>query len=64
MTLPSSITPPPKPQTFNADLSMLPPALLPLTQLKRWVVWRWELRASKSGREKWTKPPYQPNTPQ
>jgi hypothetical protein len=45
----------PKPRTFNADLANLPAALLPLTRLKRWVIWRWEQRGPKS-----TKPPYQP----
>ena len=64
MTLMKATAPPPKPRTFNADLSRLPAALLPLTLLKRWVVWRWELRASKAGREKWTKPPYQASRPE
>jgi hypothetical protein len=48
-----------KPQTYNADLARLPPALFPLTQLPCWVVWRWEQRANRGGRAKWTKPPYQ-----
>ena len=30
-----------------------------ITKLKRWVVWRWELRTKKNGTEAWTKPPYQ-----
>jgi hypothetical protein len=47
-----------KPQTHNADLRHLPPALLPLTEQKRWVVWDWELRKSK-----WTKPPRQAGDP-
>jgi hypothetical protein len=48
-----------KPQTFNGDLANLPPALLPLTEQKRWLVWRWELRKTKNGKQKWTKPPFQ-----
>ena len=44
-----------KPRTFNAGLARLPAALLPLTKLKRWVVWKWE--QTKDGR--WTKVPYQ-----
>jgi primase-polymerase (primpol)-like protein len=47
---------PNKPRTFNADLAHLPAALLPLTRLNRWVIWKWELRAN----NKWTKPPYNP----
>jgi hypothetical protein len=46
-----------KPQTHSRNLDNLPPALLPLTEQERWVVWPWELRRSKSGAEKWTKPP-------
>jgi hypothetical protein len=46
-----------KPQTHNGDLANLPPALLPLTQQNRWVVWPWEPRTTKDGRQKWTKPP-------
>jgi hypothetical protein len=45
----------PKPRTFNADLSKLPEALVPLTLQKRWVVWKLERR-----KDKWTKPPFQP----
>jgi hypothetical protein len=48
-----------KPQTFNGDLGALPAALVPLTKLPRWVVWRW---VSKRGI--WTKPPYQACNPQ
>src|SRR5262245_36289247 len=47
-----------KPQTHNADLAHLPPALLPLTEQRRWVVWDWELRKTK-----WTKPPRQARNP-
>jgi RecA-family ATPase len=53
---------PPKPQTYCSDLANLPPALAPLTQQKRWVLWRWELRKNKkTGELKWTKPPLQPD---
>ena len=41
--------------TFG-DPTKLPPALLPLTQQRRWVIWKWEQR----GNGKWTKLPYQP----
>ena len=58
-----SIDPISKPDTFNADLAHLPPALLPLTRERRWVIWRWEERTSKSGVVKWTKPPYQARHP-
>ena len=49
-------TPPPKPQTFQGDLTNLPPALLPLRNKPNWVLWQWEFLE-----EKWTKVPYQPN---
>jgi hypothetical protein len=52
-----------KPQTFNADLEHLPAVLAPLTKEPRWVVWPWELRTTKSGKEKWTKPPRQARDP-
>jgi primase-polymerase (primpol)-like protein len=52
-----------KPQTFCGDLAHLPAALAPLADQKRWVVWPWELRKSKDGKEKWTKPPKQPRDP-
>jgi hypothetical protein len=48
-----------KPRTFHGDLAHLPAALLPLTQQKRWVIWRWEQR----GPDKRTKPPFQPQYP-
>ena len=38
-----------KPHTYVADITHLPPALQHLTRLKRWVVWRWELRTDKNG---------------
>jgi predicted P-loop ATPase len=50
-----------KPSTYVADITRLPKALEHLTKLKRWVVWRWELR-----KKRWTKPPFQcvhPKTP-
>jgi primase-polymerase (primpol)-like protein len=53
-----------KPRTYNADLAHLPPALGPLTEQQRWVVWPWELRTTKGGKEKWTKPPRQARDPQ
>ena len=49
---------PQKPESQNADLANMPPALLPLCQQRRlrWVLWKWERR-----RDKWTKPPYTPD---
>jgi hypothetical protein len=47
-----------KPFTYVADIAHLPEALAHLTTLKRWVVWRWELRTKKNGQEAWTKPPF------
>jgi hypothetical protein len=44
-----------KPKTQNADLDTLPPALRPLCQQCRWVLWRWKKRVNK-----WTKPPFTP----
>jgi hypothetical protein len=52
-----------KPQTFNGDLEHLPAALAPLIGERRWVVWPWELRRTKGGKEKWTKPPRQVRDP-
>jgi hypothetical protein len=48
----------PKPQTYISDLTNLPKALQPLTTQKRWVVWSWEWRTTKTGGA-WTKPPFQ-----
>ena len=48
-----------KPRTYNANFAHLPSALVPLTEQQRWVVWPWELRVTKNGKEKWTKPPRQ-----
>jgi hypothetical protein len=47
-----------KPRTYQGDLAHLPPALQPLTEERRWVVWNWELR-----KNKWTKPPYRACNP-
>ena len=52
-----------KPHTYIADIANLPKALQPITALKRWVIWRWELRTKKNGVEAWTKPPYQCSNP-
>ena len=52
-----------KPQSFHGDLRHLPAALQWLTTQRRWVVWRWTARVTKSGVEKWTKPPFQPAFP-
>jgi hypothetical protein len=52
---------PPKPRTFHGNLEQLPPALLPLTQHRRWVLWKWEyVENKKDGDAYWTKVPYQP----
>ena len=48
-----------QPQTFNGDLAALPAALRPLTEHRRWVVWKWE--KTKSGN--WTKPPHRADDP-
>jgi hypothetical protein len=45
-----------KPQALNGDLHNLPAALAPLVAQHKWVLWRWE-----RGKNKWTKPPYQPS---
>jgi hypothetical protein len=45
-----------KPATCNGDLCNLPSALVPLTALPHWLVWRWA-----QVKEKWTKVPYQTN---
>jgi hypothetical protein len=52
-----------KPRIFNGDLANLPAALNWLTTQKRWVVWNWVKRIMPGGKQKWTKPPYQPGTP-
>jgi primase-polymerase (primpol)-like protein len=52
-----------KPRTYHGDLTQLPPALEPLAVEPRWVVWRWEPRTNKSGKLKWTKPPYRAREP-
>jgi hypothetical protein len=46
-----------------ASLAPLDPRSTPLAFLvsdARWVGWSWELRRTKDGRQKWTKPPRQP----
>jgi len=48
-----------KPQTYNGDLTKLPPALMHLRDEKVWVCWRW-LQNGK----KWTKPPYRADDPE
>jgi hypothetical protein len=54
-----AMTTPAKP----ASLAPLDPRSTPLAALirdTRWVGWSWELRRTKDGRQKWTKPPRQP----
>jgi primase-polymerase (primpol)-like protein len=41
----------------------LPPALKPLEEDERWVIWKWAKRTDKSGRAKSTKVPYKPRRP-
>jgi P4 family phage/plasmid primase-like protien len=50
-----------KPRTFSGDLGALPAALGPLTQHRRWVIWKWEEKKESKG--KWTKTPYRANNP-
>ncbi|WP_245471646.1 VapE domain-containing protein [Bradyrhizobium nanningense] len=50
---------PSKPHTFHGDLTKMPAALLPLTQQRRWVTWKWKLKPDKSREMRWTKVPYQ-----
>ncbi|HEY1982710.1 MAG TPA: hypothetical protein VGH13_21735, partial [Xanthobacteraceae bacterium] len=47
-----------KPKTVTGNLGALPGALRPLTDLRRWVLWRWVNKNNK-----WTKPPFQINDP-
>ena len=49
-----------KPRTFSGDLAALPAVLRPLTEHRRWVVWRW---LQKKPSTKWTKPPYRADDP-
>ena len=44
-------------------MARLPAVLVPLTEEKRWVNWKWVLVVNKNGKSKWTKPPYQPRDP-
>ena len=53
-----------KPRTHCATLDPLPPALLPLTKEKRWVVWKWQWVVNGKGVGKWTKPPFKCSDPQ
>jgi hypothetical protein len=48
-----------KPQTFNGDLSKLPPALMHLRGEKVWLCWRWFWNG-----KKFTKPPYRADDPE
>jgi putative DNA primase/helicase len=49
---------PPKPQTYNGDLSRLPAALTHLRKQRIWVCWRWFWNG-----KKWTKPPRRTDNP-
>lgn len=49
--------------TTHQDLKLLPEALQPLADEKRWVNWVWTERPGKNGTTEWTKPPLQPNNP-
>jgi putative DNA primase/helicase len=53
------ISPPPKPKTYNGDITKLPPALAHLRGEKVWVCWRWFWNG-----KKWTKPPYRADDPE
>ena len=47
------------PRTFNGDITALPPALKPLSEIDHWVAWLW----TRGNGSKWTKPPLQPRSP-
>jgi primase-polymerase (primpol)-like protein len=49
---------PPKPRTYNGDLTRLPQALEYLRGEKIWVCWRWMWDG-----KKWTKPPLRADNP-
>src|SRR5262249_27864660 len=49
----------PKPQTYNGDLTKLPPALAHLRAEKVWLCWCWLENAN----WKWTKPPRRVDEP-
>src|SRR5262249_16962570 len=51
--------PGPAPRTFNGDITGLPPALKPLSEIDHWVAWLW----TRGNGGKWTKPPLQPRSP-
>src|SRR6266446_10403142 len=53
------IPPPPKPKTYNGDITKLPPALAHLRGERVWVCWRWFWNG-----KKWTKPPYRADEPE
>src|SRR6516225_8971107 len=48
-----------KPQTYNGDISKLPPALMHLRDEKVWLCWRWFWNG-----KKFTKPPYRADDPE
>jgi hypothetical protein len=50
---------PPKPQTYNGDLTELPPALSHLREQKVWLCWCWFWNG-----KKWTKPPRRVDNPE
>src|SRR5262249_44942192 len=50
---------PPRPKTYNGDLSKLPPALSYLRAQPVWLCWRWFWNGNK-----WTKPPYCADNPE
>jgi len=59
ISAPGAGTRPPRPRPLQGDLSKLPEALAPLTNLQHWAVWRYEW-SLKDGR--WTKPPINART--
>src|SRR5215813_9492309 len=48
----------PKPQTYNGDITKLPPALAYLRAEKVWLCWCWSWNG-----KKWTKPPRRVDDP-
>jgi AAA domain/Primase C terminal 2 (PriCT-2) len=50
---------PPKPQTYNGDLTKLPLALEHLREQQVWLCWSWFWNG-----KKWTKPPYRADNPE
>jgi hypothetical protein len=51
------------PHTDQGDLGKLPAALQPLTNERRWLIWKWEKVTNEKGDTKWTKVPYRPAQP-